>query len=98
MIDATPFVFRRRPESSFSDGAAGPRPAPGNAVSIPRSLQHVAQDRIAPERQDRLRMELQARLLRLRIADRHRHPFDLGMDLEARREVARTEAVVAANA
>ena len=47
---------------------------------IPRILQHIPQNPVAVQRQDRFRVELQAGLQRLGIADRHRHAVDLGMD------------------
>ena len=50
------------------------------------------------ERQDRFRMELQPGLQRLGIADRHRHAVDLGMDPEPRRQPARAQRMVAADA
>jgi hypothetical protein len=78
--------------------AAGRSNGSPRQTAIPHILEHVAQYGVAFQRQDRFRVELEAGLLRFRVADRHRHPVDLGMHAEAGGQVAGAQAVIAADA
>src|SRR4051795_3507165 len=81
--------------------ARSPASSPATRARPPRSRcrrsEQIREDPVAGGGEDRFGVELQPRLLRNGIADRHRHAVDLGVDPKALRQVARAERMIAAD-